>query len=129
MGRRAGEYGWGMATDPDDDLRRAMREFRESTAEEFARIDERFRRVDARFDRLEGRMDDLEGRLGGLEGRVGGLEGRFADFQDEVRARFHTTETAILNTIGDLSADMHRQFALLTQAGGNHDARLRRPEE
>ncbi|MEE8601170.1 hypothetical protein [Euzebya tangerina] len=73
----------------DEDFKRMMLEFRSSAMGEFDRFDKRF---------------------GGLEGRMESLEGNMRDLQHEFRQRTLTMETAILNSIRDLSRSMDRRF-------------------
>ncbi|MGI9015711.1 MAG: hypothetical protein ACR2HR_01160 [Euzebya sp.] len=97
-----------MSQPPDDDLRRMLREFRESTAAAFAAHD-------ARFEALEGRMGGLEGRMGGLEGRMTGLEGSVRDLAEEFRVRTSTMERTILNSIRDFSRSVDHRLTRVEQ--------------
>lgn len=73
----------------DDDLRKMLGDFRSSVSTEFAVVG---------------------GRLDRLEGRVDGLEVRVVELTDEMRTRFVTMETAILNSIRDLGVTFTRRL-------------------
>ena len=70
--------------DHDDDLRRMLREFRTSTAHEFAAV--------------HSRIDTLDGRIDGLEGRIEGL-------RQEMRQDLRTSSTTILKAIREFAED------------------------
>jgi tetrahydromethanopterin S-methyltransferase subunit G len=72
--------------DHDDDLRRMLREFRTSTAHEFAAV--------------HGRIDDLAADM-----RRG-----MAELRQEMRQDMGTWNTTILNAISELAGRMDRRF-------------------
>jgi polyhydroxyalkanoate synthesis regulator phasin len=68
--------------DHDDDLRRMLREFRTSTAHEFAAV----------------------------HNRIDGLDGRIDALRHEMRQDMRTWNTTILNAISELAGRMDRRF-------------------
>ena len=95
MSCRSRSYTSGM-TD-DDDTTRNLREFRESVAHEFARVDERFARVDERFARVDERLAHMDEQLREVRDHLAGLTEQMTDTRD----RMAIMETAILNSLRD----------------------------
>lgn len=109
-----------MVQDPqNDDIRRMLREFRESVSEEFARNRDDISALGQRLDKVDQRLDGLDQRLGAVERRVTSAEGRVVDLAAEMRTRMLTMETAILNSIGEVSGHVRR-------LEGRFDEHLRR---
>ena len=99
MSCRSRSYTSGM-TD-DDDTKRNLREFRESVAHEFARVDERFARIDEQFARVDERLAHMDEQLGDVRDHLAGLTDQMTDHRAETRDRMAIMETAILNSLRD----------------------------
>lgn len=85
----------------EDDIKRSLREFRESVAHEFARVDERFAKVDERFAQVDEQLRDVRDHLAGLTEQM-------IDHRAETRERIMTLETAVLNTLRDHGRTLNR---------------------